>query len=162
LKRLPWITLPAAMRQVKICATIEDDLIPVVYRLMEKKTMKGGLQGILMALRPDSSIGIVGYVLYTIIILVVLSLALQKQSTLQLTMMMSAVILCAIIDKINTSGQLFSNRDFAAYMIRIVMFVFPLVFAGMTRTPRSRGPAIVAGVIAMIYMFARWFGEMRG
>jgi hypothetical protein len=123
--------------------------------------MKINLQGILMALRPDSSPGIVGYVLYTIIILVILSLALQKQSTLQLTMMMSAVILCAIIDKINTNGQLFDPKGFSAYMIRIVMFVFPLVFAGMTRTPRSRNPAVVAGVIAMIYMFARWFGEMR-
>jgi hypothetical protein len=86
---------------------------------------------------------------------------LQKQSNLVLTMMMSAVILCAIIDKINTGGQLFSPTDFPAYMIRIIMFVFPMVFAGMTRTPRSRNPAIIAAVIAMVYMFIRWFFEMR-
>ncbi len=114
-----------------------------------------------MALRPDSSPGIVGYVLYTIIIFVVLSMLLQKQSNLMLTMMMAAVILCAIIDKINTNGQLFSTRDFPAYMIRIVMFVFPMVFAGMTRTPRARAPAIIATLIAMVYMFVRWFTEMR-
>ena len=124
--------------------------------------MKGGLQGILTALRPDSSPGIVGYVLYTIIILVVLSMLLQKQSNLLLTMMMAAVILCAIIDKINTNGQLFSPISFSAYMVRIVMFVFPMVFAGMTRTPRARAPAIIATLIAMIYMFTRWFFEMRG
>jgi hypothetical protein len=93
-----------------------------------------------------------GYVLYFIIIMCVLALALQKQGTLTLTILMSIAIMAALIEKIEALPKF----DIFAHLTRIVMFVMPLVFAGMTRTSRSRAPSALAALAAIIYMFARW------
>jgi hypothetical protein len=93
-----------------------------------------------------------GYVLYFIIFMAVLTLMLQKQSNLTITIFMAICILAALIEKI----QAVDKFSIWAHLTRIVMFVMPLVSAGMTRTGRSRPPAIIAGVTAGIYMLLRW------
>jgi hypothetical protein len=93
-----------------------------------------------------------GYVLYFVIAMCVLTLVLQKQSNLTITVLMAIAMMAALIEKI----QALPPYEIWAHMTRIAMFVMPLVVAGMTRTGRSRGPAILAGLVAAIYMFARW------
>jgi hypothetical protein len=93
-----------------------------------------------------------GYVLYFIIAMAVLTLLLQKQSNLTITILMAICIMAALIEKI----QAIPTNDIWAHMTRIAMFVMPLVVAGMTRTGRSRGPAILCGLTAAVYMLVRW------
>ena len=110
-------------------------------------------QGIIAKLNVQSNGFIWGYVLYLIIFLDILTLILQKQSNIQITVFISISVMAALIDKIDA----FPRGDFWAFFIRVLIFVFPLVVAGMTRTPRSRPWAILCAIIAGIYMFARWF-----
>ena len=93
-----------------------------------------------------------GYVLYFIIAMAALTLVLQKQGNLTITVLMSIAIMAALISKI----EAIPRYDLFAHLTRILMFVLPLVVAGMTRTPKSRGPAILAGLAAIIYMVAMW------
>ncbi len=93
-----------------------------------------------------------GYVLYFVIAMAVLTLMLQKQSNLTITVLMAICIMAALLEKI----QAIDPFTIWAHLTRIAMFVMPLVVAGMTRTSRSRGPAILCGLTAAVYMFARW------
>src|SRR5689334_4484533 len=71
-----------------------------------------------------------GYVLYFIIAMAVLTLMLQKQSNLTITIFMAICIMAALIEKIQAIDQF----SFFAHLTRIIMFIMPLVTAGMTRT----------------------------
>jgi hypothetical protein len=94
-----------------------------------------------------------GFLLYLIIFLAVLTLLLQKKSNLLITIFMAITVMAALLDKIGA----FPTRDFWAFFDRVMMLVFPLVVGGMTRTPRSRPWAILGGIVAGVYLFARWF-----
>lgn len=119
-------------------------------------------QGILQRLAPSYPSPIYGITLYIIIILSIITLFLQKKSNLQITILIAITVMCGLIDKIN-AWQTFNgaNTQFVALMLRIVIFVVPLIVAGMTKWEKSRGPAILAGIIGGIYLFARWFFEQR-
>ncbi len=110
------------------------------------------MQSILAKLNIQSN-GPWGYVIYTIIILDILTLLLQKQSNIQITVLLAVSIMAALIDKIDAVP----SETFGAFMDHIAMFVPVIVVAGMTRTERSRGPAILCGLIALVYTFARLY-----
>jgi hypothetical protein len=124
------------------------------------------LNGIFAALAPAS---IWAWLCYIIIVLDLAAMLLEKRGSLQLTLFMAASILAALINILGASGKLSSGQRgifqdmlqseqvrFGNWMVGIVMFVFPLVYAGSTKTGRSRGPALLAGIFAMLYVFGRW------
>ncbi len=113
---------------------------------------------ILQALGPNYPTPLIGWTLYVIIVLVLATMFLQKKGNNTITLLLSAVIMACLIDKINA----FPLASFGAFVVRIIIFVFPMVVAGMTKWPKSRGPAIFASVLAAVYLFGRWFFEQRG
>ena len=115
------------------------------------------MQQILGKLNVNSSVGISGWVLYVLIFLYVIILMLQKKSNLFITILMTIAIMCALIDKIDA----LPHQSFGVFIVRILMFTIPLVVAGMTKWEKARGPGILAGFIAVVYLFARWFGEQK-
>ncbi len=124
--------------------------------------MQLNIRDILQKLAPSYPSMVIGITLYVIIILSIIALFLQKRSNVQITIMIAIAVMAALIDKID-AWRSFAGADvqFVALMLRIVIFVLPLIVAGMTRSPKSRGPAILAGVIAGVYLFARWFFEQK-
>ncbi|HVO41074.1 MAG TPA: hypothetical protein VMT34_00550 [Aggregatilineales bacterium] len=99
-----------------------------------------------------------GIVLYTILILMLITLFLQKNAGLDITLLISSVILLSIVDHVATtsgSGD-YSGNFFAPFMVRVAMFVFPLVTAGLTKAEKSRPTAILAFVVALGYWILRY------
>jgi hypothetical protein len=48
------------------------------------------------------------------------------------------------------------NQQLAVPLLRAVSIVTPLFVAGGTKNKKSRGPAILAGILAAIYFFTTW------
>lgn len=124
------------------------------------------IASLLNALKP---INLWGWLLYLIIFLDVVTMLLQKQGTLQLTIFLAISILAALINELGANelarttkmtpgvftDMLITGR-FANWMIIVVMLIFPFVVAGMTKTGRSRLPAILAGIFSIIYLIGRY------
>jgi hypothetical protein len=96
-----------------------------------------------------------GYMIYTVIFLSLVTMFLQKKSNTMITLYLAAGMMAGLIDKI----EALNRREFGAFAVRIVMWVMPMITAGATKWGKSRGPAILAGIIGMIYMFIRWYIE---
>ncbi len=109
------------------------------------------LRNILNALKPTD---IWGWWLYVIIVLVVITMLMQRQgSPLLGTIMLAGSIMSAILLKIST----FSIASFfTSFLFAIILWVFPLVVAGMTKSPKSRIPAVIAAFLGAVWMFAKW------
>ncbi len=119
------------------------------------------LNGFLNLLRPSSPWD---WLLYIIAILALICLLLQgKKGTLSMTVLLSIVIVCAIVDKANGVAvpKIYPPSGFTSFVVHILMFVSPTVVAGMTRAPKSRGWAIGAAVFAAVYLFGFWFVNQR-
>lgn len=103
-----------------------------------------------------------GIFLYIIAILAIVTLVLQKNPSTTLSILLSIVIMSALIDKVAT-GMIpeFSPQGFTIFVLRTGMFAIPLLVAGMTRTGKSRMPAIICGLLGGTYLFLRWFFDMR-
>ncbi len=121
------------------------------------------LNQLLYALKPGD---FWGWLCYLVIVFDVLLLLLQKQSRLLLTVFIAISIVAALINELGSNGlaggpgvfgDMLRRNTFANWMVGIVMFVLPLVVVGMTKTPRSRLPGLLATVFAMIFVFGRWF-----
>ncbi|MEP7287285.1 MAG: hypothetical protein ABI947_16135 [Chloroflexota bacterium] len=120
---------------------------------------------VLNALKPTD---LYGWILYIIVALTIVAMVMQPDgSPLLLTFLLFGIILACLIDKITTTSQLagtvpaFSKKSFGAFFIRVPMFVFPAIVAGMTKKPKSRGILIFTGLLGAVYFFARWFLEIR-
>ena len=126
------------------------------------------MSNILAALKP---IDFWGYLVYLIILMDVLLIFLQKESNLFLNILMAIAILAGIINELGLNNQgslnvgngvfsqmLVTNKfSFANFMLDVIMFVFPLIVVGMTKTPRSRIPGILGVVLAGLFLFGHWF-----
>jgi hypothetical protein len=122
---------------------------------------------ILNALNPGGNIW--AWMCYIVIVMNLAALFLQKQGTMQLTIFIAVSTLAALINILGQSGVLKDTGSgimndvlqserirFGNWVVSILMFVFPLVFAGMTKTGRSRLPAILAAIFAAMFLFGRW------
>lgn len=116
------------------------------------------LKEVLARLSPLEPNFLIGFSLYFIFILLIITMMLQRKSNLNITLLLSAAIMCGLIDKVAT-GAVINPRTFGVYALRIAMFIAPMIVAGMTRSPKSRLPAIIASLSAGAYMFLRWFFE---
>src|SRR5262245_36964420 len=119
------------------------------------------MKQILYYLDPSKD-GIWGWFLLVVIILAIVVLLMQKRGDLQITIFMSIPILASLIDRVavTPAGQAegpLHRGDFTTFMLRIAMFVFPFITAGMTKWEKSRLPAILCGITGLVYLFVRWF-----
>ncbi|MBI5959342.1 MAG: hypothetical protein HY866_11440 [Chloroflexi bacterium] len=60
-----------------------------------------------------------------------------------------------------TPKQCHTEIFVGTYLIRAAMFIAPFSIAGFVREGKSRGPAILAGIGAVVYSFMRWFMDQR-
>lgn len=112
--------------------------------------------------------------LYVLFFLNLVLLIMQTEGSAFATLLLIIVLVAIIIDKTLAFGYMidfdmtrytrerFHEEIFiGTYLIRVAMFAVPLSIAGMTKNPKSRGPAVIAGVGGGAYMFVRWFSEQR-
>ncbi|MBX3063156.1 MAG: hypothetical protein KF726_09275 [Anaerolineae bacterium] len=120
------------------------------------------LQEVLRRLGPNYPNLEIGIGVYLICAFALLNLFMQKKPDTRITLMLSAVILLALMDKVVVSpGGPIYNRDIEAFFLRVPMFVFPLITAGMTRWDRARPWGVIGGFIGGVYLFLRWFFEQQ-
>lgn len=114
------------------------------------------LQDILVLLQPN---GIFDYVLYAVLLFTLITLFLQGEGALTITLMLAVVVIGIFIDKV----QALPGHKCSVFtlLIRITYFVIPLITAGLTRASKSRVWAILAAVLGLGYTFALWALEMR-
>ncbi len=88
-----------------------------------------------------------GFAIYIVIVLCLITLFMQKEnSPFLITLLLAGGVMAALMEKI----QVFALNNC------VVMMVFPLIVVGMTKTPKSRGFALGAALIAGLYLFGRW------
>lgn len=109
-------------------------------------------------------------VCYLIALLALIALMMQKNASLQITIMLSSIIMMCLIDKITATSTISNQTNitgfthgnpFGLFLIRTAMFAFPMIVAGQTKSEKSRPILIVAGLLGGAYLFARWFFEIR-
>ncbi len=97
--------------------------------------------------------------LYLILAFVLITLFMQPEGSITITLLLAVVAISIFIDKVQAfPGHLCS---FGTLVIRVGMFVIPLITAGVTQNPKSRGPAVIAAVLGLGYTFVLWFFEMN-
>jgi hypothetical protein len=134
---------------------------------------QNGLSGFLKLLVPGDFNGILVYI---VIVMGILTLFMQgNKGTLMLTVFMAVSIMAGLIEELTTNiartGASFNMgsgvfRDmvtryppsFANFFVGIIMFVGPLVVAGMTKVGKARPPAILAFLSALLFLFIYWLG----
>jgi hypothetical protein len=110
--------------------------------------------------------------LYWLFILNIALLMMQGEGQALASLLLMIVLVSIVIDKTWGFGYMLDPGPytpvkcheeifFGTYLIRVAMFVFPLMIAGMTHNPKSRGVGILAGISGGIYMFGRWYMEQR-
>jgi len=136
------------------------------------------LQDVIGRLGPTSPNIWIGVGTLILMTLAGIALLFQKKPNIPIQLMLTSVILIALIDKIAVAapsafignGQAsaipgLGNTSIYLLLMRVPLFVFPFVSAGMIRgRENGRGvlPAIICGFMGMAYVFMRWFLEMRG
>lgn len=114
------------------------------------------MQDVLYLIQPQ---GFFDYLLYAILLFTMITLFLQGEGALTITMMLAVVVIGIFIDKV---GALPGHPcGVFTLLIRITYFVIPLITAGLTRVPKSRLWAILAALLGLGYTFALWALEMR-
>lgn len=99
------------------------------------------------------------YVLYLILLFVLITLAQQPEGSITITIMLALVVVAIFIDKLEALPG--HRCNFFTLLARISMFVVPLLTAGITQNPKSRGPAVVAAVLGLGYTFFLWALQMN-
>jgi len=107
---------------------------------------------------------------YLIALLAFIALLMQKNAPLRDTIMLSSIIFMCLIDKITATSTLVNQvnisgfthgNPFGLFLIRTGMFAIPMIVAGSTKSEKSRPILIFAGLLGGVYLFARWFFEIR-
>ncbi len=110
--------------------------------------------------------------LYWLFFINVVLLMIQPSGSSTVTILGVIVLMSIMIDKVKAFGYMMDTGPYTpdqcheqifigTYLIRVAMFAVPLSIAGMTKSPKSRGLAVVAGVSGGAYMFVRWYMEQR-
>ncbi|MBN1965593.1 MAG: hypothetical protein JW910_13165 [Anaerolineae bacterium] len=97
--------------------------------------------------------------LYLIFIFVLITMFMQPEGSLTITILMAVVVVGLFIDKVHALPNY--RCSFGTLLIRVNYFASPLLTAGLTKNGRSRLPAIIAAVLGLGYMFLLWAIEMN-
>lgn len=122
------------------------------------------IQEIFKLLGPQTGNLLWNILLYIIFGLSVITILGMPDKNMLASLLMGAVALAAVIAKLSTSATppLFPKREFGMFLINVVMFVFPLLTAGVVRARRKGRTvplAIITGIIGGMYFFFFWFVE---
>ncbi|MFN8375980.1 MAG: hypothetical protein U0694_24295 [Anaerolineae bacterium] len=112
---------------------------------------------------------------YPIFFFGMITLFMQGDKEMLTTLIMATVLLLTVLSKLaplgifNTLGGsgggdplIFSYpKGLLVFIIHCGMFALPIIVAGMTKAKKSRGPAIITGVLGGVYLFAFWFVMQR-
>jgi hypothetical protein len=109
-------------------------------------------------LGPGSGIDVLfSIVLYIVFFLSLITMFMQSDKQLTATLIMAATLLLIILAKLTLAANApFTRREFGTYVIHAGIFIFPALVAGMTKVPKSRGPAVLAAILGAVYMFGFW------
>ena len=116
------------------------------------------LQDIIDKLLPRSGIELLyDLILYVIFILAVIAMFMQSDKQLGPTIMMALVAAMAVIAKL----AILRPKEFGSLIINAVMFVIPLIVAGITKAKKSQPLLIFGGVVGGLYFFMFWLVSQR-
>lgn len=125
------------------------------------------LQEILFLIGPQS--GQLGWtiLLYIIFFFALITMLVMPDKNLVPTLLIGAVMLCAVIAKLSISARppILEKKEFGMLIINIIMFTFPLLTAGLVRAKKKGKvvpPAIMTAIFGGVYFFMFWFIEQRG
>ncbi|MGQ9887832.1 MAG: hypothetical protein ACUVSX_05010 [Aggregatilineales bacterium] len=106
------------------------------------------LQEIIRLLSPRSGTELIwDIMLYLIFFCALIAMFMQSDKTLLPALMMGAVALIAVISKL----QVIPPRNIITLLLNAVMGIFPIMVAAFTKAPKSRLPALLAGVTGFVY-----------
>jgi hypothetical protein len=112
------------------------------------------LQEILFRLGPNSGYGLIWNILiYIVAFFTLVTLLLQGDKALITTIISAIALLCCLLAKL----AFFDELEFGTLITHAGMFLLPALVAGMTRSGKSRAPAVLASVMGGVYFFAFWF-----
>ncbi len=112
---------------------------------------------------------------YPIFFFAMITLFMQGDKELFTTLIMATVLLLTVLSKLaplgifNTLGGPTGGdpliwsypKGLIVFIIHCGIFALPIIVAGMTKAKKSRGPAILTGVLGGVYLFAFWFVMQR-
>ena len=124
-------------------------------------------QEILALLGPQTGNMLWNILLYFIFGLGLLTLFSIPDKNMTASLLMGAVVMASVIAKLSTSASppILPKREFGMFLINVLMFVFPLLTAGIIRAKKKSRPvtlAIITAVFGGMYFFFFWFVEQRG
>lgn len=120
------------------------------------------LDDVLARLSPMNPSPLWGWTLYILALLMVITLFMQKKSSMIITSMTAIFILAVFIDKLLVgSFPNLGKRDFLTFAMRTLFVVIPFMTIGISRWEKSIPPAAIAGILGFGYLIGRWFLEMR-
>jgi hypothetical protein len=105
--------------------------------------------------------------LYVIFFLGLITLFLIPDKNMFPTLLTAVVLLLAVVAKVSlaSSDPILRKKEFGMMIINIGMAVLPFVVAGMIRSgkkpSKAPGPAILGGIIGMVYLFMFWFLQQQ-
>lgn len=122
------------------------------------------IQEILKLLGPQTGNMLWNILLYAIFILSVIAILGMPDKNMLASLLMGAVALSAVIAKLSTSAvpPLLPKREFGMFLINALIFVFPLLTAGVIRARKKSRTVmlcIITGVLGGMYFFFFWFLE---
>jgi hypothetical protein len=123
------------------------------------------VQDIIAALGPNSDPGIAwNILLYLIFFLALATMFMQSDKQLPPTLMMAAVAFAAVLDKLQViaTAPVLGQRGFGTLLLHILISTFPFIVAGITKAHKSRGPAIITGILGTILFLGYWALVQRG
>lgn len=91
--------------------------------------------------------------IYVIFIFTLITMLLQGDKALVTTLLSAGGLFCCLIAKL----AIFDVDEFGTLIVHAGMFLLPILVAGMTESGKSRGPAILAGIVGAVFFFAFWF-----
>jgi hypothetical protein len=116
------------------------------------------LQDILAKLAPRGGVELLYDIfLYLMFFLAVTVMFMQSDKQMFPTMLMAAVAAFAVIAKLNV----LKPKEFGTLIINIGMGTLPLIVAGITKAKKSQAPAIIGGVLGIVYFIIFWLVSQR-
>lgn len=116
------------------------------------------LQDILQKLAPRGGVELLYDIfLYIMFFLAVITMFMQSDKQLFPTMLMAGVAAMAVIAKLN----ILRPKEFGTLVINIGMGTIPLIVAGITKAKKSQGPAVIGGVLGIVYFIIFWLVSQR-
>ncbi|KXK22901.1 MAG: hypothetical protein UZ15_CFX003000791 [Chloroflexi bacterium OLB15] len=126
--------------------------------------MNVNVQEILVLLGPGSGDLVWNIMIYAVFFLALISLLLMPDKNLLPTLLVAGVMFAAVVAKLSLSvgfGQrpILKECEFGMLIINIVMFIFPLLAAGILRAKKKAKvviPLILCAITGFLFFFLYW------